>query len=149
VQLRILQIRPALKTIRKAFRENVGFKRHPLLTGSLLSRMAQVSSIITVGHLKAIVIILSNVRFWKAVDRLSSEQLKLLSRRHLTRLPNPTINPEFRIHVDKMASQAPDQSLLTASTCFNRLYLPMSRDDEICYQKLLSIIQFCQTMENK
>jgi hypothetical protein len=31
----------------------------------------------------------------------------------------------------------------------NRLHLPMYTDDEICDQKLLYAIQFCQTMENK
>jgi hypothetical protein len=159
VQFRIGQIRPSLKTIRKAFRENVGFKRHPLLTGSLLARMAQGSSVVTAGQLKSITVYAdydgptdpSIARFWRAVDRLNSEQMKLLMKfiTTLTRLPNPTINPEFRIHIDKMTSRAPDQSLPTASTCFNRLHLPMYTDDEICYQKLLYAIQFCQTMENK
>jgi hypothetical protein len=159
IQFRILQIRPALKIVRKAFRENVGFKRHPLLTGSLLARMAQGSGVVTAGQLKAITIYTDYdgptdpyiARFWRAVDRLNSEQMKLLMKfvTTFTRLPNPTINPEFRIHVDKMAHRAPDQSLPTASTCFNRLHLPMYTDDEICYQKLLYAIQFCQTMENK
>jgi hypothetical protein len=159
IKFRVMAITPVLKLMRKAFRENIGFKRHRLLSGALLSRMAQGSSMVTAGHLKSLTVYSdydgpSNqyiVRFWKAVDRLDSEQMKLLMKfiTTLTRLPNPSINPEFKIHIDRMSSRYPDQSLPTASTCFNRLHLPMYTDDDICYQKLLYAIQFCQTMENK
>jgi hypothetical protein len=121
--------------------------------------MAQGSSVVTAAHLKSITAYADYdgpgdpyiARFWKAVDRLSPEQMKLLMKfiTTLTRLPNPSINPEFRIHIDRMPSRAPDQSLPTASTCFNRLHLPMYTDDEICLQMLAYAFQFCQTMENK
>ena len=48
-----------------------------------------------------------------------------------------------------MATKTPDESLPTASTCFNRLHLPTYSDDDIAYQKILYAIQFCQTMENQ
>jgi hypothetical protein len=159
IQFRIMSVRPFLSIIRKAFRENIGFKKHPLLTGALLSRMAQGSSVITAMQLKSITVYADYdgpsdqyiTRFWRAVDRFNSEQTKLLMKfiTTLTRLPNPSINPEFKIQIDRMNARSPDQSLPTASTCFNRLHLPMYTDDEICYQKLLYAIQFCQTMENK
>lgn len=159
IQFRISSIKAPLKKIRRGFQLNVGFKKHPLLTGALLSRMAQGSSVIATEHLKAITVVTDFegindphvVRFWKAVDRFNAEQRKLLLKfiTTLTRLPNSTINPDFRIQIDKMPSRCPDQALPTASTCFNRLHLPAYTDDEVCYQKLLYAIQFCQTMENK
>jgi hypothetical protein len=137
----------------------VGFKKKPLLSGPLLSRMAQGISVISADGLKTITVYRDYigaddpyiVRFWKAVKRLNLEQLKLFLKfvTTLTRIPNPSLHPDFRIQIDRLVLRNPDQSLPTASTCFNRLHLPMYSDDEICYQKLLYAIQFCQTMEMK
>ncbi|KAH0791984.1 hypothetical protein GPJ56_004168 [Histomonas meleagridis] len=159
IQYRIQTLKPTLKLIRNAFRTNIGFKSHPLLNGNLLSRMAQGSSIITIEHLKSITIVSDYdgindpyiVRFWKAVERLTPEQRKLLLKfiTTLTRLPNTTINQDFTMQIDKLAVSNPDETLPTAATCFNRLHLPPYSDDQICYEKLLYAIQFCQTMENK
>lgn len=161
IQYRIRSIFMPLKEMRKAFQTNVNFKKHNLLTGSLLSRMAQGSSVISTEHLKSITVYSTElpggsnnpyvVRYWKAVDRLNDEQKKLLLRfiTTLTRLPNPAINPSFKLQIDKMAVKNPDQVLPTASTCFNRLHLPAYSDDDIAYQKLLYAITFCQTMENQ
>ena len=157
MNFRIGTLKPILRFIRSAFRENIGFKKHKLLSGVLLAHMAQGSSIITTEHLKSLTVYSGYegladptiARFWRAVDRFNSEQMKLLLKfiTTLTRLPNASINPDFRIKIDKLSSKSPDQSLPEASTCFNRLHLPMYTDDEICYQKLLYAIQFCQTME--
>ena len=67
----------------------------------------------------------------------------------LTRLPNSTINPDFKLKIDMLQTDNPDEKLPTSSTCFNKLHLPKYSNDEICYQKLLIVIQYCQTMENQ
>ena len=161
IQYRIRSILMPLKEMRKAFQANVSFKKHKLLTGTLLSRMAQGSSIISTEHLKSITVYSTEfpggsqnpyvARYWRAVDRLNDEQKKLLLRfiTTLTRVPNPVINPSFKLQIDKMVTKVPDQALPSASTCFNRLHLPTYSDDDIAYQKILYAIQFCQTMENQ
>ena len=53
IQFRIRSIYLPLKEMRKAFQINVNFKKHNMLTGSLLSRMAQGSSVISSEHLKS------------------------------------------------------------------------------------------------
>jgi hypothetical protein len=89
--------------------------------------------------------------FWMVAGRFTAEEMKRLLRfiTTLTRFPNMNLNPEFRIHVARMKSAAPNQTLPTASTCFNVLYLPPYSEEQICYQKLLYAIQFCQTMDKK
>ncbi|OHT14900.1 hypothetical protein TRFO_14695 [Tritrichomonas foetus] len=159
IAYRISTLKPMLKVIRNAFRENVGFKTHPLLTGKLLSRMAQGSPVIATEHLKAITVITDYdgvndptiTRFWRVIDRFTSDQRRLLLKfvTTLTRPPNPTINPDFRIQIDKFITRNPDDMLPTASTCFNRLHLPAYTSDDICYEKLLYAVQYCQSMENK
>ncbi|OHT09134.1 hypothetical protein TRFO_22148 [Tritrichomonas foetus] len=161
IQFRIRSIMSPLKEMRRAFQTNVAFKKHKMLTGTLLSRMAQGSSVISTEHLKSITVYSVELpggsknpyveRYWRAVDRLNDEQKKLLLRfiTTLTRLPNPVINPSFKLQIDKMVTKVPDQALPSASTCFNRLHLPTYSDDDIAYQKILYAIQFCQTMENQ
>jgi hypothetical protein len=158
VQFRLHMLKPTLRMIRSAFRDNVGFKSHRFLSGAILSRMVQGSSLITTAHLKSLTTYHDYSskdevikRYWRAVERFTPEQLKLLLKfvTTLTRLPNPSMNPDFRLYIDAMGTDAPDEVLPTASTCFNRLHLPRFTDDEVCYQKLLYAVQFCQTMENK
>lgn len=159
INYRIASLKPMLKVMRAAFRENVGFDTHPLLTGKLLSRMAQGSSVIATEHLKAITVVTDYdgvndpyvLRFWRAIDRFTSDQRRLLLKfvTTLTRPPNSTINPDFRIQIDRMSVKNPDEMLPTASTCFNRLHLPPYSNDDICYEKLLYAVQYCQSMENK
>jgi ubiquitin-protein ligase E3 A len=160
VQFRLASVKPILKLIRTAFRINVGFKRAPLLTGALLSRMAQGLSLITVEHLKSITVYSKAAvgeqhplmrRFWRVLAWFQPEERRLLLKfvAGLTRLPNARLNPEFRIIMDIMPSPHPDQALPTAATCFQTLRLPEYSSDDICRAKLLYAIQFCQTMENK
>jgi hypothetical protein len=132
-----------------------------MLTGSLLWRMAQGLSLITVEHLQSITVCAKRVsggsendivrRFWRVVGGFQSEERRLLLKfvTGLTRLPNARLNPEFRIVLDRMNSSHPDQALPAAATCFQTLYLPEYSSDDICRAKLLYAIQFCQTMENK
>jgi hypothetical protein len=161
VQYRLVRLKPILKLIRTGFRTNVGFKRSTLLTGALLSRMAQGLSLITVENLRSITVYAKAVnggqehplmrRFWRVVARLQPEERKLLMKfvTGLTRLPNARLNPDFRMIIDIMNSPHPDQALPTAATCFQTLHLPEYSNDDICRAKLLYAIQFCQTMENK
>lgn len=159
IQCRIDMIKPMMKMIRNGLSENVGFKKHPLLTGKLLSRMAQGSSLIATEHLKSITVVSDYdgmndpyvQRFWRVVDKFNSEQKKLLLKfiTTFTRLPNPSINPDFRLQIDKMNTNIPDECLPTAATCFNKLHLPSYSTDDICAEKVLYAIQFCQSMENK
>lgn len=159
IQCRIDAIKPMMKMMRNGFSQNVGFKKHPLMTGKLLSRIAQGSSFISTEHLKSITVVadydgMKDVfvqRFWRVVDKFTSEQRKLLLKfiTTLTRLPNPVINPDFRLQIDKMNTKTPDESLPTASTCFNRLHLPAYSNDDICAEKVIYAITYCQSMENK
>ncbi|KAH0786804.1 putative E3 ubiquitin-protein ligase HERC1 [Histomonas meleagridis] len=160
ISFRISSFTPMLKRMRKAFNKNVGFKSHPLLTPSLLSRMAQGTSIVTTKHLSSITVITDYndfqdpviVRFWNAVDRLTNDERKLLLKfiTTSTRLPNTSLRPNFKIQIDRLNTKGnPDQLLPTASTCFNKLHLPSYSSEEICYQKLLYAIKNCQTMDNR
>jgi hypothetical protein len=82
---------------------------------------------------------------------MRQEELKLLIKfiTTLTRIPNSSLHPEFRIEIDKLVARQPDEVLPTAATCYNRLHLPMYSDDNICDEKVFYAIRFCQTMENK
>ena len=159
IAFRINSIKPMMKIMRKNFNDNIGFSKHPLLTGKLLSRIAQGSSIISTEHLRAITVVSDYEgirdpyvqRFWRIVDKFTPEQRKLLLKfiTTLTRLPNPTINPDFRLQIDRMNTKNPDETLPTAATCFNRLHLPAYSTDDICAEKVIYAITYCQSMENK
>lgn len=164
VQWRISSLKPTLKAIRDGFRLNVGIgKDDPvwnLLTGPLLSRMAQGSGEIPIDRLKAITCYRDYtgesdptiVLFWKAVASFDNEQLKLLLKfiTALTRLPNVTTAADFQITIDRLEPRRSpvDETLPTAATCFNTLHLPAYSTKEVCYQKLLYAITYCQTLEN-
>ena len=159
INFRINSLRPTLLAMRDGFVENIRVESHPLLTGSRLSHMTQGSNVITTQQLRSITVVSDFsglddpyiVRFFKAVDRLNADQRKMLLKfiTTLTRLPNSSINPNFVIKIDRLVRQNPDESLPTASTCFNKLHLPAYTSEEICYQRLLVAIQYCQTMENR
>jgi hypothetical protein len=150
--------------MRKGFRENIGFKRHPLLTGVLLSRLAQGNPQISVEALRSRTKIVVKeghfplsvedpfvTRFWLAVGKLAPEERRLLLKfiTTLTRLPNTTIFPDFWIKIDAWQGRNPDEALPTASTCFNLLHLPRYTDDDIALAKIRYAIRNCQTMENR
>ena len=156
IQFRINEIQPSLNLIRDGFYENIGFSSHPLMTASLLSIVAQGSNVITTGQLKALTSMMGFDRndkgvtnFWAAVERMTNEQrsklLKFITT--LTRLPNPDINRDFHITINKMAD-GNDSRLPGASTCFNRMYLPSYSTAEIAFQKITYAIEMCDTMEN-
>lgn len=160
-EFRIAAVKEPLRIMRSAFKNNVGFQdKFDVLTGALLSHMVQGSSDVSIVQFKQITIVsgfdggLSNEfiqRFFRAFERMTKEQRKLLLKfvTTLTKLPNSNINSEFRIKIDKLDTEKPDDVLPTASTCFNKLHLPEYTDDEICLQKLVTAVQFCQTLENK
>jgi hypothetical protein len=159
VQFRLLTLKPALKSMRATFRLNMGFKRQPVMNGGLLSRMAQGFGIIAMHELQAITVYKDYSgpydpyvqRFWRTVAKMRQEELKLLLKfiTTLTRIPNQSLHPEFRLEIDRLVVKVPDEVLPTAATCYNRLHLPMYSNDETCDEKVFYAIRFCQTMENK
>ena len=125
------------------------------MTGHLLSYMAQGSSLITARQIKQLTVVSNGYEsvndphisyFFEAFDKMTLEQKRLLLRfvTTLTRLPN---SQKFVFRIDKLEREDPDNSLPTASTCFNKLHLPAYSNAEICYQRLLTAISFCSTME--
>jgi hypothetical protein len=160
VQSRIRSLAPALKQIRKGFRDNVGFKKLVYVSGSILSRAAQGMPTISLAHLKAITAYIDWTmpadavyldRFWSAVARFSEEERKLLLKfiTTLTRLPNAIVCPKFRIVIVPLVVTNPDQCLPTAATCFAKLQLPRYSDTDIAYRKIQLAVQYCLTMENQ
>jgi hypothetical protein len=162
--LRLKSIRQYIHLIRKGLRENLGFKRHPLLTGALLSRLAQGNPQISVKHLKSRTRVVTKEghfplggddpyvrRFWVAVGKLAPEERRLLLKfiTTLTRLPNMVMFPDFWIRIDAWQGRNPDESLPTASTCFNLIHLPRYSTDDIALSKIRYAIRNCQTMENR
>jgi len=158
-EYRMSTIKQPLQQMQKGFRENTKLGENTMLTGTLLSKMAQGSSIITLEHLKAITKPIgfpgdndnaTIKRFWRAVERFNDDQRRMFLKftTTLTRLPNSIIKPNFKIQIDMLNVSNPDQSLPTASTCFNKLHLPQYTNDNACYEKLLYAIMYCQTMEN-
>ena len=157
IQFRMDSILPMLSEIRIGFVSNIGFESHPLLSGSLLSFLAQGSNIITLEQFKAISINIGFYleedeqyyeRFWRSVDRLTNDQKHHLLQfiTTLRRIPiQKSLN--FVIKIDKLASDKPDMTLPTSSTCTNTLFWPSYSSDEIAYQKLLYSIMNCQTLD--
>jgi hypothetical protein len=157
VQYKFDLIRRPMEIIRNAFEENNGVNGHKLYTGRLLSRMIQGTQTISVSEMKSITsysVYTENDNaikyFWKAVERLTQEQLKLLLmfQTTLTRLPNRNVQSVFILEIDKLSASRPDETLPTASTCFNRLHLPQYTSEKACYEKLVYAITYCQTMDN-
>lgn len=157
INFRINSIRPTLSAMRDGFIENVVVDHHPLLTSARLSHMIQGSSVITTQQLRSICEVKDykgledkNVRWvFSAIERFNPEQRRMFLKfvtTH-TRLPNSSINSAFKLKIDRLERQNPDESLPTASTCFNLLHLPQYSSENITYQKLLVAIQYCQTME--
>ena len=148
-----------MEEIRKGFRENVGIKSHPMMTGQTLSYLVQGSGIITLSALESCCEVKEysgkqdpNVqRFFRVVERLSPGQKKLLLRfiTTLNRLPNSATNPNFTIKIDRSVRNDPDSTLPTASTCFNTIHWPQYSDDDVAYEKLLIAIKYCQTMDRQ
>ena len=154
-------IKKMLDSMRNGFVDNTDVRNHYLMKGSLLSRLAQGSGKITIEQMKAITDVngfpegKNNTyikRFWNAVSRFNDDEMKLLFKfiTTLTRMPSAArMDKEFKITIDQMNCANPDIMMPTASTCFNKLHLPLYSSDEIAYQKILYAIRFCTTMEIK
>jgi hypothetical protein len=153
---RMSDIRPALKEMRRGFRENLGIGKHRLMTSQLLSKLAQGNPTISVDELLQKIEVSSDFpeglrnpfvqRFFRVVSRFTDEQRVLLLRfiTTQTRLPNLAT---FRIRLGAFPGRSPDQLCPTATTCFNRLHLPQYSSDDVAYRKILTAIQFCNSME--
>ena len=157
ISLRINEIMPALIAMKEGFNENIGFSEHQLMTGSLISHMAQGSSVITARQIRQITSVSNGYEsikdqpiqfFFESLDMMTPDQRRQLLKfvTTLVRLPNTS---KFCFRIVKLARDDPGSSLPTASTCFNKLHLPEYSSKEICYQKLITAISFCTTMENK
>jgi len=152
---RINLIEKYLIEMRGGFQENTELVHVSLLTGPLLSTMVQGSNTVSLAHIKAITVVMDysggmeneNIqRFFRACERLTPEQMKLLLKfiTTLSRIPNSLVEKSFQIKIDKVNAT---DVLPTASTCFNKLHLPLYSNDEICYQRIVTAITECQTME--
>jgi hypothetical protein len=153
---RMSEIRPALKEMRRGFQENLGINKHKLMTSQLLSKLSQGNPTISVDELLQKIEVSADFpdgirnpfvqRFFRVVSRFTDEQRVLLLRfiTTQTRLSN---SAAFKIRLDAFPGRNSDQSCPTATTCFNRLHLPKYSDDEVAYQKILTAIQFCNSME--
>lgn len=157
IRYRIDSILPMLKEIRNGFTANVGFEFNPILSGPLLSHLAQGSDIITVEQLKFLTVPLDFDgegemqyidRFWRVVERFTSLQRHHMLRfiTTLTRIPITT-KSQFGIKIDKFSTSHPDTIMPTASTCFNKLHWPCYSNDDIAYEKFSFAIENCQSLD--
>jgi hypothetical protein len=155
VKHRINTLTPFLALIREGFFANLGIDHHPLISGTVISRMCQGGGEIKVDRLRELTTYQGfdgdadhpSIRiYWRAVERLTSEQRKLLLKfiTTSTRLPNTAIVKDFKIQMD---AQGNVTQLPTASTCFNRLHWPRYTEAEDAYRKLVIAIEYCQSME--
>lgn len=154
---RINSIIDPLNEIRNGFSDNIGFKES-LPFGNLFSKMAQGEENFSVEDMMAVCRYRSCefesqsvVNFWAAVRKLTIQQRSLLLKFITTqsRIPSDS-SSNFAIDI---VEKSPDDNLnsddmlLGASTCFNRLYLPKYSNSSIAYQKIVTSIEYCQTME--
>ncbi|OHT02538.1 hypothetical protein TRFO_30260 [Tritrichomonas foetus] len=157
INFRIGLIKNQLQSIKNGFQANTGVDSHKFLCGKVLSWLAQGGGNVSVDNLKPVINFVgfsndieSINQFWRVLERFNNEQLQLLLKfiTTLSRIPNRTIDQNFKIRVYRLECNNPNDALPTASTCFKKLYLPKYESDDIAYRKLLYAIQFCQTMEN-
>ncbi|EAY04943.1 hypothetical protein TVAG_039950 [Trichomonas vaginalis G3] len=154
VGARINSVKANLENMKRGFYDNLGFSNPSIFNSNLISYLAQGSRTVTTQAFKSITSMLAPTNqqeryFWEAVDRMTNEQRSLLLKfaTTMTRIPNPAINLGFKLFVN-FEAQLSDSSLPKASTCFNRLYLPLYSSSEVMYNKLVTAIEFCDTMEN-
>ncbi|OHT05013.1 hypothetical protein TRFO_27320 [Tritrichomonas foetus] len=157
IKKRIESLYPHLERIRNGFYDNIGFQNHRFMTSNILSLLAQGSNIITTDQLRNITFFDYSIpvntpgyeNFWIAIEMMTNNQRSLFLKfvTTLTRLPNPAINPDFKISVT-LKRDSTDMMLPSASTCFNKLYLPAYSTSQIAYKKITLAIENCQTMEN-
>ena len=157
IQFRIQALMPALRAMRRGFVENVGFERNKLMTGPVLSRLAQGQADLPVARLRAITTytpsLANNQRlisfYWEAVERLTSQQRQLLLKfvTGVTRVPNSAAS-DFRIQIDLGETNHGDSRFPNSSVCYRRLVLPLYSSSQGCYEKLVHAVEICRTMEN-
>jgi hypothetical protein len=153
IRMRLTSVRELSSIMMRGFLDNSGAESRPFVTGPLLSMLMQGSEIVTTEELRKIVVFerigRAEIRnFWDAVDRMTNRQRSLLLKfiTTLPRLPNPRTSP-LTIAVHRM-EDGHAGLLPGASTCFNRMYLPVYPTAEIAFQKIVAAIEMCQTMEN-
>ena len=153
IRKRMAPLQDALRAMQEGFYANLGIAQDYPMRGSLLSRLAQGSGVVTTAKLKAITRPQArDMRalgvFWAAVERMTDQQRSLLLRFCTTfcRLPNPSLLPDF--HISLAFNDDDDTKLPYASTCFYRLYVPRYSTPEIAFRKITCAIEMCQTMEN-
>jgi hypothetical protein len=138
------------------FIDNIGAADRPFVTGALISTLVQGSNVVTTEELKRIISFvgfesdrIGIQNFWAAVARMTNEQRCLLLKfvTTLPRLPSPRTNPRFTITIMRMEG-AGDSRLPGASTCFNKMYLPVYSTPQIAFEKIVFAIESCVTMEN-
>jgi hypothetical protein len=143
-------------SIVRGFTDNIGSAQRPFVNGALLAMLVQGSNVVTTEELKRIVSFvgfgtdrIGVQNFWAAVKRMTNEQRCMLLKfvTTLPRLPNPRTNPSFSIKITKM-DNADDSRLPEASTCFNRMYLPVYSTPQVAFQRIVVAIESCATMEN-
>jgi hypothetical protein len=160
IEFRIRAIRPALRAIRSGFRDNVGFKRDPFVTGRILALAAEGSPVISIDFLKSVTVVEGFpggptnpyvLRFWRVASQFGDEDRRKLLRfiTTLTRIPNTAMCPDFHLQIDPMNAREPDIMMPTASTCFNLLHLPRYSNDAAASNKILYAIRAGTTMENE
>jgi hypothetical protein len=154
IRMRLASVKRLTLAMLSGFHDNIGAASRPFVTEQLLSMLMQGSDIVTTEELRKITIFrgISSpeiIRFWEAVDRMTNRQRSLLLKiiTALPRLPNARTKG-LTICITRMEN-GDEGRLPGASTCFNRMYLPMYPTTEIAFQKLVTAIESCQTMENQ
>ena len=158
IHFRIQALMPALRAMRRGFVENIGFERNKLMTGPVLSRLAQGQADLPVARLQSITTYTQSLRnnqrligfYWEAVERMTTQQRQLLLKfiTGVTRVPNSATGSDFHMVIDISDSNG-DRLLPSAAVCSKKLVLPAYSNSQVCYEKLVQAIENCVTMENK
>jgi hypothetical protein len=155
VAFRMGSIERFLDAIRDGFYENIGLKSSKFLSSYFLSRACQGDEFVTVEDLRKYTQYSDFVEtdmpvqlLWQVIEKMTNHQRSLYLRfiTTLTRLPIRLLD-QFRITVQRMTVPNPNRTLVTASTCFNRLYLPCYTNITAAWDKIILAIGNCPTMD--
>ena len=155
---RLHLIEPQLIMIRDGFVDNTELNSNPLLSGKVLSYLAQGTGDLTVEMLKSIEKVFNRGPqfnkvvefFWEAVEEFNKEEIKMLLKfiTGVTRIPKISEHGNnFHINIMKMNCKNPDSQLPTAQSCFNKIALPMYSSKEVAKERILFAIKNCLTLE--
>jgi hypothetical protein len=155
VAFRMGSIRRFLDAIRDGFYENIGIKSSRFLTSYFLSRACQGDEFVTVEDLRKYTHYLDYVEtdrpvqlLCRVIATITNNQRSLYLRfiTALTRLPIRLLD-QFRITVQKITVQNPDSRLVTALTCFNKLYMPCYTNINAAWDRIILSIGNCPTLD--